>query len=445
MRFDDGDGWALPYREMILQFETNADIDDFERKIGQQITPQTRTIWYPANGRLPIIDLDRPPRDQLTDLDDRKFPWYHEWQGMPECVNSSIISGQAPLTVNFASEEDVEAFKRAIGQDFNEKTKSIWHPEQKRARFVGRLRYKGVGLQPRYPIFIPSKGRSDTILTCRSLDRINVPYRVVVEPQEYDKYAARFGEEILLTLDANDQGLAYARNWIWARAREEGAARHWQLDDNIKGFYRYNRNQQVPVTDGTGFRVIEDFSDRYENVGQSGMQYFMFVPRKRKYPSFSQNVRIYSCTLNLTSMPLEYRGPYNDDTDMSIKVLKSGYCTILSNAFLADKMATMQMKGGMGYLDEEHDVRLEASELLQKWHPDITSIQWRWGRFQHLVDYRPLRGNRLRLKEGVEVQPGVNNYGMQLQELIDDVWTDVPEDPRYDRPEEESNQQEEMF
>jgi hypothetical protein len=34
---------------------------------------------------------------------------------------------------------------------------------------------------------------------------------------------------------------------------------------------------------------------------------------------------------------------------------------------------------------------------------------------------------------------------MHLQELVDDAWTDVPENPAYDRVETESDFQEEMF
>jgi hypothetical protein len=36
------------------------------------------------------------------------------------------------------------------------------------------------------------------------------------------------------------------------------------------------------------------------------------------------------------------------------------------------------------------------------------------GRWQHQVDYRPFKKNRLILKEGVEIPEGVNNYGMVL-------------------------------
>ena len=38
------------------------------------------------------------------------------------------------------------------------------------------------------------------------------------------------------------------------------------MDDNINGFYRFNKNLKVPVGDGAIFAAMEDFSDRYVNV-----------------------------------------------------------------------------------------------------------------------------------------------------------------------------------
>ena len=41
-------------------------------------------------------------------------------------------------------------------------------------------------MNPQYPIFIPTKGRSDSRLTIKTFERINVPYTAVIEEQEYD-------------------------------------------------------------------------------------------------------------------------------------------------------------------------------------------------------------------------------------------------------------------
>ena len=51
--------------------------------------------------------------------------------------------------------------------------------------------------QPQFPVYIPSKGRWDNCTTPDSLIKDNVPFHIVVEPQEAEQYAARFGYERL--------------------------------------------------------------------------------------------------------------------------------------------------------------------------------------------------------------------------------------------------------
>jgi len=95
-------------------------------------------------------------------------------------------------------------------------------------------------------------------------------------------------------------------------------------------------------------------------------------------------------------------------------VLKDGWCTILFLAFLADKMTTMTMKGGNTDELYQGDGRLKMAQSLQKQHPDVVKITRKWGRWQHQVDYRPFKKNRLVKRDDVVIPQGVNNYGMKL-------------------------------
>ena len=284
-------------------------------------------------------------------------------------------------------------------------------------------------MNPKYPVYVISKGRWDTRLTTSYLEKMGVPHYLVVEPTEYDKYAAatdgyQYAEILQLPFHDLGEGSIPARNWVWEHSITNGDARHWILDDNIRGWYRFNHNMKVPVADGTIFRAAEDFTDRYENVAQSGMQYYMFAPRKWKYPAFYLNTRIYSCILNSnTHHEHRWRGRYNEDTDLSLRILKDGWCTILINAFLANKMNTLTMSGGNTDELYKDDGRLQMAQSLVDQHPDVVRIYKRWGRYQHLVDYRPFKGNLLRKKEGLEIPQEDDNYGMIYQEKNeDDVW-----------------------
>ena len=112
-------------------------------------------------------------------------------------------------------------------------------------------------------------------------------------------------------------------------------------------------------------------------------------------PPFRLNTRIYSCILIDNAIPFRWRGRYNEDTDLSIRVLKAGLCTVLFNAFLCKKMPTLKMVGGN--TDELYagNGRLRMAESLRDQHPDIVSITEKWGRPQHHVDYRIFRRNKL--------------------------------------------------
>lgn len=274
----------------------------------------------------------------------------------------------------------------------------------------------------RYPIFIISKGRSDSRLTVKSFEKIKVPYRIVVEPQEYDKYSSVIPRTNILILPFSNlgQGSIPARNWVWDYATKEGYTRHWIVDDNIDGFFRFNKNLKVPVGDGTIFRAMEDFTDRYENVPMSGPNYFMFVPRKSgDIKPFTSNTRVYSCILLSNKVPHRWRGRYNEDTDLSIRFLKDGYSTILFNAFLAMKSTTLTMKGGntdeLYKKNDSFDGRLEMARSLLEQHPDIVKITRKWDRWQHHVDYSSFKNNKLILKTDLNLSSEINNYNMILK------------------------------
>ena len=189
--------------------------------------------------------------------------------------------------------------------------------------------------QPRYPIYVISKGRHESRLTAKALEKIGINYRIVIEPQEFDLYASVIDEEKILVLPFSNlgQGSIPARNWVWQHSISEGHKRHWILDDNISGFGRLNNNRKIKVKTSATFRAVEDFTDRYENVKMSGMNYRFFVPESSTKKPYLLNTRVYSCILLSNDIEHRWRGKYNEDTDLSLRILKDNHCTLLFNAF----------------------------------------------------------------------------------------------------------------
>lgn len=283
---------------------------------------------------------------------------------------------------------------------------------------------------PSVPIYIPSKSRADIATTPRFLDSIGVPYRLVIEEQQYGAYAEYFPKNKLIVLDESyrqtydyiwplregqSTGVGPARNFIWEHSISEGHAWHWTMDDNIKYFMRLHKNQRMPVGDGTIFAAMEDFVFRYTNIGMAGPAYVMFTPSRSKMPPFVSGTRIYSCNLIRNDVPLRWRGRYNEDTILSLDMLKKRWNTVQFNAFLQHKLETQKFPGGNTEAFYAEEGTLLKSQQLVDAHPDVARLAWRYGRMHHYVDYRQFRALPLIKKDDYE-PPSSKKYEMKLIE-----------------------------
>ena len=183
---------------------------------------------------------------------------------------------------------------------------------------------------------------------------------------------------------------------------------------------------------------MEDFVDRYENIYIAGPQYRFFIAPDSNYPPFVSNTRIYSCLLIRNDTKHRWRGRYNEDTDICLRVMKDGDCCVQFNAFLQGKAATQTVKGGNTaefYHAENTDNKefketgynvdgtINKSQMLVDMHPDVASLVWKYGRWHHFVDYTPFKINKLKLKPDVVLPDGNNEYGMKL--VTDFDWKAV--------------------
>tara|TARA_R110000824_G_scaffold98330_1_gene234645 strand:- start:37 stop:900 length:864 start_codon:yes stop_codon:yes gene_type:complete len=284
----------------------------------------------------------------------------------------------------------------------------------------------------KYPIYIPSKGRADSRLTVKTLDSMKVDYNVVIEEQEYKEYSKVINKKNLLILDKKYQdnyqtcddlgnkkskGPGAARNFAWNHAIGEGKKRHWVMDDNIKGFYRLNNNLKIKVYSGAIFRAMEDFCDRYSNVTMAGPNYDFFAKQNQKLPPFITNTRIYSCNLIKNDVDYRWRGRYNEDTILSLDMLKDGYCTVQFNAFLQGKVRTQVLRGGNSQEFYDKEGTMPKSQMQVDVHPDVSKLVWKFGRVHHYVDYSKFKANRLIKKKDIKIEQGNNEYGMKLKQI----------------------------
>jgi hypothetical protein len=279
--------------------------------------------------------------------------------------------------------------------------------------------------QPQFPIYVISKGRHDVCLTAKFLEKDKVDYRLVVEPQEQSQYAEYFDpKKILVTPFSNlGQGSIPVRNFVWEHSKEQGFDWHWVLDDNIRCVYRSYKKVSIRCNSGIGFRVVEDFTLRYENIGIAGLNYSTFVNtsmHNANQPPFRLNAHVYSACLIRNDLPMRWRGRYNEDTDLCLQVLANGWCTVLVNAFSVGKVATLTMKGGNMTELYRGDGRLRMARSLERQWPYISETRRRFNRPQHWVHSNWSRFDTP-LKRRTDIDwseiPNSDEYGLQLKEL----------------------------
>lgn len=285
-------------------------------------------------------------------------------------------------------------------------------------------------MNPQFPIYIISKGRWERCMTSRFLTHINVPHKVVVEPPEVEKYAQHLDKEIILPLvmgwkdrydtcdelgDSKPKGPGGARNFAWQHSIDNGFKWHWVMDDNINSFRRFNNNEKIKISHGGIFKAMEDFVLRYKNIGMAGPNYTMFVPARQKRPPFLLNTRIYSCNLIKNDLPFRWRGRYNEDTDLSLRILKANLCTVQFNTFLQEKMATQTIKGGNTDEFYAREGTYNKSKMQVALHPDVSRLVKRFHRIHHYVDYSGFRQGLIRDEEKFKNISDINEYGMALR------------------------------
>ena len=251
---------------------------------------------------------------------------------------------------------------------------------------------------------------------------MGVDFKICVEPNEYEKYASVIDSDKIIKLPENfserGQGGIPVRNWVWDHAVKNNTGWHWILDDNIESVERFNKNLKVKCKTPTPFRVIEEFVLRYKNISQAGMNYALFCPAMEARPPIKFNTRVYSCILLRNDTGYRWRGKFNEDTDLSLRMLKDGWCTVLFNAFLIGKRATQTQSGGNSdTIYDKTDNRFEFAESLAKQHPDVARVTRKFGRWHHHVDYSPFKRNKLIKKEGLDIENNINEYGMKLKKI----------------------------
>lgn len=245
----------------------------------------------------------------------------------------------------------------------------------------------------KYPVYIVSKGRWDNPITAKFMMEDGVDFMIVVEPQEYDNYCKNIPKENILITPFSNLGLGSypARNFAWEHALKNGHKRYWCFDDNIYRTRQLFKGKKIPCDSLNAIKMLEEFTDRYENVAITSFSYSMFVVGTQVNKPFYLNHHAYSAMLIKTQMKHRWRMKYNEDVDLCLQVLHDRMCIISSNVLMVDKVSTTaKMKGGNQtelYKGNSHDKKVLKAKSLELMWPQYCKTVFRFNRPHHFVDW----------------------------------------------------------
>ena len=217
-----------------------------------------------------------------------------------------------------------------------------------------------------YPIYIPSKARTRYKLTADVLKDHDLPFFIVVEPQDERDYRSKYGSSVVC-LPENNQGVAYVRNFIKNHAAAAGHAFHWQIDDNIRRFTVRRDGKSVTINPRWALSCVEQITDSYGNIGGSCLSSNVYAFAFDHKEPVTFNVQIYSAMLLNSQTPQAFRQGVHEDTDYSLQILTDGYCTLVFRQINMEKAPSGQMSGG------NTEIEYAEGKKIQRLHNTVTA------------------------------------------------------------------------
>jgi hypothetical protein len=185
----------------------------------------------------------------------------------------------------------------------------------------------------------------------------------VVEPRDVEAYS-EVGRDRLLVLPDNRRGIAFSRNWIKQYSIEHGETSHWQLDDDVRAFWKWDGRKKEKCSALEAMRVAEKWMSEYANLAAVGYYMQSFVPSRR----YKLNQQVFTVVLYNNDVDLSWRPGCIKDTDYSLQCLADGWCTVVLHEYVFEVPKTGTKPGGTAESMYAGDNRLRNLRgLMRNW------------------------------------------------------------------------------
>ena len=219
-------------------------------------------------------------------------------------------------------------------------------------------------------VCIPSKGRPTTT-AYKLLQAASIPFTTFVEPQDAAAYKAAAVPNLQI-LPANDQGIAYVRNYILDWARQTSNDWIWMMDDDVTGFGTAKAGKTIKG-DATVLQQVHQrvAPHRFPVNGINYCQYAWSYSTKPKRFTVNKRPAEVCTLLYVPKITWQYRARLNlkEDRDFCMQAVQNsdGIIIDLFSWFNCPGVGTNA--GGLQDLYRQQRDHEAAAKLAKEWEP----------------------------------------------------------------------------
>lgn len=234
---------------------------------------------------------------------------------------------------------------------------------------------------------IPSKGRPLT-KTYKLLKQSGIPFAHLVEPQDAPAYHAA-GVPSIVTIPANDQGIAYVRNFALDYAKSQSTDWLWLIDDDVDRFALAVNGKTNDTPAASSLLDFHQVAQRY-NFPVNGINYRQYAwSYSKKSTRYYINRRPAEvCTLLfIPKITWQYRARLNlkEDRDFCMQAIQHSSGVFVDTHLCFNCPPVGSNSGGL-----QSDYRAQrdhqaAAKLAAEWAP-FSKLTFKKGRVDCSLD-----------------------------------------------------------
>lgn len=210
--------------------------------------------------------------------------------------------------------------------------------------------------------FIPSKGRPTT-KTHLLFEEVGIKVLHFVEPQELKAYSKK---DNVVSIEQNDQGIGYVRNFMLQYARDNN--HDWVIicDDDVNGFGVHKKK-----TEKTGAVIWKEIHEKAKSLPFEliGINYVQHAWHEKKAYSINSKFVEVCVLMNVKKIKWNYRPEFNlkEDRDFALNTVKKGSGILKFNKYWLSCPDVGTNKGGLQSEYQAKNDEISAYKMIQEW------------------------------------------------------------------------------